>query len=158
MSDVFLSTIVYYGSSGGSFFGGTGFYIAMAALLILVGIWQLYNKTYKYTKIKQVCTIPVDARIMQVDSKFGGRGGRFWNITYEFFFNERRYIVNNDIWEQTRMNRPIEGNVETIMINPYNPHELYDRLMDHGRKIGILTGVLMTIAAITIIAVPLINR
>jgi hypothetical protein len=90
-----------------------------------------------------------------VDSKFGGKGGRYWNVTYEFFYNERRYIANNDYWEQARYHRPIEGNVVTIMINPYNPNEYYDAILNHARGIGIFSGVLIAGCAIMLMLMPL---
>ena len=71
------------------------------------------------------------------------------------YFNEQRYLVNNDIWEQKRLNRPIEGNVETILINPYEPREYYDSLMDTARKNGIFMGILIAGLGIFIMLMPL---
>ena len=154
----FLYTKVYYSLSDDghtTFFGNWGFYILMSAVLFATAAWLLYTKAYRYTKLKNSCIIPVDARLFAVDSKFGGRGGRLWNVTYEFYYNERRFLVNNDIWEQTRLNRPVEGTVETIFINPINPNELYDRLADHGRKTGLFCGILMAGIGVFILFIPL---
>ncbi|MBR4777225.1 MAG: hypothetical protein IK007_06395 [Lachnospiraceae bacterium] len=139
----------------GSIQNGYLFYIVMGAFCLVTAAWLLFKKFYRYTLIKKACTVPVDARLFCVDSKFGGKGGRFWNITYEYYFNEQRYLVNNDIWEQKRLNRPIEGNVETILINPYEPREYYDSLMDTARKNGIFMGILIAGLGIFIMLMPL---
>ena len=157
MFNAFLYTYVYYGSSGKSFFGSIWFYVVMSLLLIGTGGWLLYTKAYRYTKLKKSCTVPVDARLLQVDSRFGGRGGKYWNVTYEFFYNETRFVVNNDIWEQTRWQRPVEGNVETIMINPYNPREIYDRIANAGRKTGIVAGSLLLFLSVFIMVIPFVT-
>lgn len=141
-----------------SFFNGNLFYIVMGVILILVAAWLLYTKFYRYTLLKNACTVPVDARLFRVDSKFGGKGGRRWNITYEFFYRERRYIVSNDYWEQMRYNRPIEGNIQTIMINPDNPNDYYDALLAHARRNGIFCGIMLIGTGIFIMLMPLFIR
>lgn len=162
MNKTFLYTIVYnswsdddnYSHSSG-FFGSNMFYIVMGVALLALAAWLIYSKFYRYSLLKKSCTVPVEARIFSVDSKFGGKGGRYWNVTYEFFYNERRYIANNDYWEQARYHRPIEGNVVTIMINPYNPNEYYDAILNHARGIGIFSGVLIAGCAIMLMLMPL---
>ncbi|MBO4781819.1 MAG: hypothetical protein J5522_05435 [Lachnospiraceae bacterium] len=139
----------------GGFLKGNMFYIVLGLICLATAAWLLYKKFYRYTLIKKACTVPVDARLFCVDSKFGGRGGRFWNITYEFYYNEQRYLVNNDIWEQKMRHRPIEGNVETILLNPYDPHMYYDSLMDTARKNGIFMGILIAGMGIFIMLMPL---
>ena len=51
--------------------------------------------------------------------------------------------------------RPIEGNVETILLNPYDPHMYYDSLMDTARKNGIFMGILIAGMGIFIMLMPL---
>ena len=98
----------------------------------------------------------MEARIYAVDSKFGGKGGRFYNVTYEYYFNERRYINNRDIWEQTRWHRPQEGEIVTILINPNFPEDYYDFILNNARKNGILIGIISAICSVMIFAMPFV--
>ena len=165
MYTIFLYTKVYYSwsdddsfSHSGSFLSSNLFYIVMGLGLLALAAWLLYSKFYRYTLIKKSCTVPIDARVFRVDSKFGGKGGRFWNITYEFFYNEKRYIANNDYWEKTRWHHPKEGSVVSIMINPYNPSEYYDDLLNLARRNGIILGVLISGLGIFMMLMPLFVR
>lgn len=133
------------------------FYLPMAILCFVMAAWMLYSKAYKYTLLKKACTYPVEARIFATDYKHGGRGGRFWNVTYEFFYNERRYIASNDIWEQTgRIHKPHEGDVVSIFINPLNPNEYYDFVANSGRTRGLIIGPLFIALGIFMLLMPML--
>lgn len=149
-------TYVNYGSSGfNGFFSGNGFYVGMSVLCLLVAAWLLYTKAYKYSLLKKVCNYPVQARMFSVDYKHGGKGGRFWNITYEFFYNEKRYLVNNDIWERIgHYYVPKEGDEVGILINPMNPNEIYDLVVKGGRNTGIFAGILFVCLGLFIFFMP----
>ena len=129
-----------------NFFGSNAFYFVMGLICIVMGAWLLYTKAYKYSLIKKVCTVPVEARIYEIDWKYGGKGGRRYNFSYEYFYNEQRYISSNDIYEKIRVywQRPQVGDVVTIFINPQNPREFYDIVVKGGRNLGIISGTMMT--------------
>lgn len=146
--------LVSYRWPGNSFLGGNLFYIVMGLIMVGLSVWLFYRKVYRYGLLKKACTVPVEARVYAVESKFGGKGGRYYNITYEYYYNEKHYINNRDIWEQSRWHRPIEGNIETIMINPYYPEDYYDTLLHNARKNGIVIGILSAICSIMIFAIP----
>lgn len=148
----FLYTTITYRRS--SIFGGNAFYIVMGLVMLGLACWLFYRKVYRYGLLKKACTVPVEARVYSVDSKFGGKGGRYYNVTYEYYFNEKRYINNRDIWEQTRWHRPEEGSIVTIMINPYFPEDYYDALLHNARKNGIIIGIISIISAGVIFAIP----
>ena len=143
-----------------SFFTGNGFYIVMGLVCIIMGGWLLYTKAYKYSLIKKNCTVPVEARIYEIDSKYGGKGGRRYNFSYEFFFNEQRFVASNDIYEKIGMywRRPHEGDVVTIFINPSDPHECYDIVLKGGRNTGIVAGILITAIGIFMQFMPLLIK
>ena len=67
---VFLYTCYKYGSG---VFGTNMFYIIMGFVMLGLAVWLFYKKVYRYGLLKKACTIPVEARIYAVDSKFGGR-------------------------------------------------------------------------------------
>ena len=73
-------TITYRRSS---IFGGNAFYIVMGLVMLGLAGWLFYRKVYRYGLLKKACTVPVEARVYSVDSKFGGKGGRYYNVTYE---------------------------------------------------------------------------
>ena len=150
--------INYSSSSGSSFWSEYKFYLPMAILCFVVAAWMLYTKAYRYSLLKKACTHPVEARMYSVDSKHGGRGGRFWNITYEFFYNERRYFVNNDFWERigTRYS-PQEGDVVGIYINPLNPNEIYDIVVKKGRFIGFFAGLFFVAVGVFCLLIPVLQ-
>ena len=150
-----LETIYYYGTSRET--RNTIMFTILAIITVIVGLWLFYSKAYKYTLLKKRCTYRVQARVFSLDSKFGGKGGRFYNATYEFFFNERRYVISNDIWEKIgSLFRPAaEGSVVDIFINPENPHEIYDYIVDRGRRTGIIGGILMFLVATVIFIVSI---
>lgn len=152
-------TYVNYSVSSGSRYSGNNmFYVLMSVLCFVMAAWLLYTKAYKYSMLKKVCTQPVEARMFSVDYKHGGRGGRFWNITYEFFFNERRYLVNNDIWERIgRGYAPREGDVVGIYINPLNPDEIYDVVAKGGRRTGLFAGPCFVFLGILILLIPVLT-
>ena len=150
---VFLYTCYKYGSG---VFGTNMYYIIMGSVMLGLAVWLFYKKVYRYGLLKKACTIPVEARIYAVDSKFGGKGGRFYNVTYEYYFNERRYINNRDIWEQTRWHRPQEGEIVTILINPNFPEDYYDFILNNARKNGILIGIISAICSVMIFAMPFV--
>lgn len=158
---IFLYTTVRYGwsdgdiSHSGGFFSSNLFYIIMGISLLAVAAWLIYTKFYRYSILKRNCTVPMEARVFSVDWKHGGKGGRFWNVTYEFFYNERRYIAGSDFWEQTRRHRPVEGVIESIMINPFNPTEFYDAILNQARLRGIYCGVMLAGLGIFIMVMPL---
>ena len=156
MLRAFLYTKITYGRSG--FFGGNAFYIVMGLVMLGLAGWLFYKKVYRYGLLKKACTIPVDARVYSVDSKFGGKGGRFYNVTYEYYFNEKRYINNRDIWEKSRWHCPQEGSIVTIMINPYFPEDYYDALLQNARKNGIFAGIMSVICSIMIFAIPFLTK
>ena len=134
------------------------FYLPMAILCFVVAAWMLYTKAYRYSLLKKACTYPVEARMNSVDYKHGGKGGRFWNITYEFFYNERRYFVNNDFWERIgRRYKPHEGDIVGIFINPLNPNEIYDIVVKEGRFTGFFAGILFVGLGIFCLIAPLLQ-
>ena len=139
-------------------FTGYKFFIPMSLFCLGMAGWLLYTKAYRYSRLKKVCTYPVEARMFTVDYKHGGRGGRFWNITYEFYFSERRYLVNNDFWEQIgSWNKPQEGDVVTIYVNPVNPEEIYDIVAKKGRSTGIIMGSFFVVLAVFMLFLPLFD-
>ena len=148
----FLYIMVTYRSS--SLLGGNAFYIVMGIVMLGLAGWLFYTKVYRYGLLKKACTVPVEARVYAVDSKFGGKGGRFYNVTYEYYYNEKRYINNRDIWEKSRWHCPQEGSIVTIMINPYFPEDYYDTLLHNARKNGIFIGIISVISAGVIFAIP----
>ena len=150
--------LVSYRWPGNSFLGGNLFYIVMGLVMLGLSVWLFYRKVYRYGLLKKACTVPVEARIYAVESKFGGKGGRFYNITYEYYYNEKHYINNRDIWEQSRWHRPNEGSIETIMINPYYPEDYYDTLLHNARKNGIVIGIISAICAVIIFSMPFFVR
>ena len=162
LTNVFLGTTYIYTNNStyrtSGFLGSSGFYIVMSLTLLVLGGWLLYTKAYKYSLLKKRCTIPVEARILDVDYKSGGRGGRRWNATYEFFFNEQRFVSNNEAYEQVGVSsrRPKEGDVLSIMINPLDPHEIYDYIANHGRTTGFVSGILIAVIGIILPFIPML--
>jgi len=161
MFDIFLNTGVSQALSGKVHylyvFGSLNsnmFYLIFGIILLVFAAWLFYTKIYRYGLLKKACTIPVQARVFAVDSKFGGRGGRLYNYTYEYFFNEKRYLINRDIWERSRLYRPQEGEIVIININPGLPEEYYDGLLDHARKNGIFLVSVIAICAVMLFVMP----
>lgn len=120
--------------------------LLLILVFVLAGIAMTLLPIINKNKLKKVCTMTVNAKIIKYDHIYGDNGRKLYCPIYAFEFNGNKYEVSNNKYSNFG-NKQIES-IINLKINPNNPNEFIDeRVFDN---FVIILGIIFLIASVPI--------
>lgn len=98
--------------------------LLLILVFVIAGIAMIFIPVIFNNKLKKICTITVNAKIVDYKCTYSDNRKKLYCPIYEFEFNGKKYEVSNNKYSNFD-NKPIET-IINLKINPDNPNEFID--------------------------------
>ena len=139
---VSVAEVLYKKNAGGTIFTTDNITVMVTGLFFTIGLLMIVLPLIKQQYLQRVCTEPVMARCVYLDSRRETTNGR----TKILYAPKWEYSVDGEVYQHqentyTNLNVPAIGEEREILMNPDAPEQVYSK--NGSFKITVAMGVFM---------------